>query len=249
MGVTVDSHVARPDSRVSSAAYPRILGARGADAAEVSRTFRYGVSFCCRWSFLVVPIEASEFEVEFFLRGVECDTRFAKKRSWKLFFLFFSHSVVAFWEFGIWGKSFTSRAVEFLWLGACIGVGSRRVGVLGRKSCFGPLTPITLAALPLTPPILCAAPPIPLPSWPPPSHLLLSQALAATHQTLAPHLLLPWCHSLPLGSPSRGANLQRFSVEGGREEEKGENPRWFLCLSLVHFMRQSNCLDVACAIW
>jgi hypothetical protein len=34
----------------------------------------------------VVPIEASEFEVEFFLRGVECDTRFAKKRSWGLFF-------------------------------------------------------------------------------------------------------------------------------------------------------------------
>jgi hypothetical protein len=37
----------------------------------------------------VVPIEASEFEVEFFLRGVECDTRFAKKGSWRLFFLFF----------------------------------------------------------------------------------------------------------------------------------------------------------------
>jgi hypothetical protein len=38
----------------------------------------------------VVPIEASEFEVEFFLRGVDCDTRFAKKRSWRVFFLFFS---------------------------------------------------------------------------------------------------------------------------------------------------------------
>jgi hypothetical protein len=37
----------------------------------------------------VVPIEASEFEVEFFLRGVECDTQFAKKRSWSLFFLCF----------------------------------------------------------------------------------------------------------------------------------------------------------------
>jgi hypothetical protein len=44
----VDSHVARPESRVSSAAYPRILEARGADAAEVPRTFGYGVSFCCR---------------------------------------------------------------------------------------------------------------------------------------------------------------------------------------------------------
>jgi hypothetical protein len=60
------------------------------------------------------------------------------------------------------------------------------VGVLGRESCFGPLTPITLAALPLTPPSLCSRPHS-LPSWPPPpSHLLLSQALAATHQTLAP---------------------------------------------------------------
>ena len=42
------------------------------------------------------------------------------------------------------------------------------MGVLGRKSCFGPLTPITLAALPLTPHSLCSRPPIPLPSWPPP---------------------------------------------------------------------------------
>jgi hypothetical protein len=134
-------------------------------------------------------------------------------------FYFFSLSVVAFWEFGIWGKTFTSRAVEFLWLGACIGVGSRRVGVLGRKSCFGPLTPITLAALPLTPHSLCS-PPIPLPSWPPPSHLLLSQALAATHQTLA---------ALPPISSSHGAircrsdlrhvvQIFNGSVEGGREE-------------------------------
>jgi hypothetical protein len=139
------------------------------------------------------------------------------------FFLSFGGCVLGIWNLR---KTFTSRAVEFLWLGACIGVGSRRVGVLGRKSCFSPLTPIPLAALPLTSPSLCSRPPIPLPSWPPPSHLLLSQALAATHQTLAaPHLLLPWCHSLPLGSPSRGANLQRFSMEGGREEEKGENPR------------------------
>jgi hypothetical protein len=67
----------------------------------------------------VVPIEASDFEVEFFLRGVECDTRFAKKRSWRLFFfllfLFFSHSVDALWGFGNFGrKTFTSRIVEFL---------------------------------------------------------------------------------------------------------------------------------------
>ena len=60
------------------------------------------------------------------------------------------------------------------------------MGVLGRKSCFGPLTPITLAALPLTPPSLCSRPPFPYPLGRPPSHLLLSQALAATHQTLAP---------------------------------------------------------------
>jgi hypothetical protein len=52
------------------------------------------------------------------------------------------------------------------------------------------------------------------------------QTLAATHQTLAaPHLLLPRCFSLPLGSTSRGANLRLFSVERRREEGKGENPR------------------------
>jgi hypothetical protein len=53
----------------------------------------------------VVPIEASEFEVEFFLRGVECDTRFAKKRSWRLFFFcIFSHLGDALWGFGICRK-------------------------------------------------------------------------------------------------------------------------------------------------
>jgi hypothetical protein len=60
------------------------------------------------------------------------------------------------------------------------------VGVLGRESCFGPLTPITLAALPPNPPSLCSPPHSPtLLAAAPPSHLLLSQALAATHQTLA----------------------------------------------------------------
>jgi hypothetical protein len=39
--------------------------------------------------YFVISIEASEFEVEFFLRGVECDPWFAKKRSWSLFFLGF----------------------------------------------------------------------------------------------------------------------------------------------------------------
>ena len=75
-----DSCVARPDSRVSSAAYLRILGAWGADAAEVPELFVM-CEFCwfINLSF-VVPIEASEFEVEFFLRGVECDTQFPKGR-------------------------------------------------------------------------------------------------------------------------------------------------------------------------
>jgi hypothetical protein len=76
----------------------------------------------------VVPIEASEFEVEFFLRGVECDTRFAKKKSWRLFFLFFPHSIVAFLGISNLWKTFTTRAVEFLWFGACDGVGSCHVG-------------------------------------------------------------------------------------------------------------------------
>jgi hypothetical protein len=94
----VDFCVERPDSRVSSAAYPRILGARGADAAEVPQTFRYGVSFCCHWSFLVVPIEASEFEVKFFLRGVECDTQFSEKKLNFSFSLFFRD--LCSWGFG-----------------------------------------------------------------------------------------------------------------------------------------------------
>jgi hypothetical protein len=95
----VDSRVARPDSRVSSASYPRILGAQGADAAEVPRTSRYGVSFCHRWSFLVVPIEASEFEVEFFLSGVECDTQFSKKKLNFFFSLFFRDLCSWGWRF------------------------------------------------------------------------------------------------------------------------------------------------------
>jgi hypothetical protein len=75
----------------------------------------------------VIPIEASEFEVEFFLRWVECDTRFAKKRSRGLFFLFFPHPVVVLGIWNLW-KTFTTRAVEFILFGACDGVGSCRVG-------------------------------------------------------------------------------------------------------------------------
>jgi hypothetical protein len=82
----------------------------------------------------VVLIEASEFEVEFFLRGVECDTRFAKKRSWRLFFCFFRIRLLRFGDLEFVEKSFTSRAVEFVWLGACDGVESYRVGKLGRDS-------------------------------------------------------------------------------------------------------------------
>jgi hypothetical protein len=102
-----------------------------------------------------------------------CDTQFAKKRSWRLFFLFFfSHSVVAFWGFGIWEKSFTSRAVEFIWLGACDWVRSCRVGELGRDSWFGPLTfPNPSRPFPPNPSPLCAAPPpfsLPFGRHPPP---------------------------------------------------------------------------------
>jgi hypothetical protein len=53
-----------------------------------------------------------------------------------LFFVVFvfSHSGDALWGFGIFGKTFTSRTIEFLWLGACDGVRSCRVGELGRES-------------------------------------------------------------------------------------------------------------------
>jgi hypothetical protein len=55
--------------------------------------------------------------------GSLCDTRFAKKRSWRLFSFFvvfvFFHSVDVLWGFGNFGrKTFTSRIVEFLWLDA-----------------------------------------------------------------------------------------------------------------------------------
>jgi hypothetical protein len=142
--------------------------------------------------------------------------------------LFFSHSVDAFWEFGIWGKSFTSREVEFVWLGACDGVGSCHVGELGRDSCFGPLTSLTLAApFPLTPPPLCSPPSFSPPLAAPP--LISSFPNSCSHtpnpSRPPPDLLLPRCFSLPLRSTSRGANLRLFSVEGRREEGKGENPR------------------------
>jgi hypothetical protein len=55
------------------------------------------------------------------------------------FFVFFSHLGDALWEFGIFGKTFTSKTVEFLWLDACDGVGSCRVGELGRESRSGSL--------------------------------------------------------------------------------------------------------------
>jgi hypothetical protein len=97
-----DSCVARPDTRVSSAAYLRILGA---DAVEVPELF-FMCEFCwfINLSFLV-PIEASEFEVEFFLRGVECDTQFSKRREIKVysFFLCFLLRVPCYGGFGILG--------------------------------------------------------------------------------------------------------------------------------------------------
>jgi hypothetical protein len=117
------------------------------------------------------------------------------------------------------------------------------VGVLGRESCFGPLTPITLAALPLTPLLCAATPPIPYSlGRRPPSHLLLSQALAATHQTLAApsspppkvpfvaaRISVAWCKSSTVFGGGR---------KGGR---KGGEPKVIFVFI--------NCLDVACAIW
>jgi hypothetical protein len=49
-------------------------------------------------------------------------------------FVFFLIRLLRFGDLEFVEKSFTSRAVEFVWLGACDGVGSYRVGVLGRDS-------------------------------------------------------------------------------------------------------------------
>ena len=88
----------------------------------------------------VISIEASEFEVQFFLRGVECDTQFAKKRSWSLFFLsFFSLSGGALLGFGIFGKH--SLVNSRILVDSCAGVRSWRVNELGRGSRSGPLVP------------------------------------------------------------------------------------------------------------
>jgi hypothetical protein len=146
-------------------------------------------------------------------------------------FCFFSHSVDAFWEFGIWGKSFTSRAVEFVWLGACDGVGSCRVGELGRDSCFGPLTFPNLSR-PFSPNPPCAAAPPLISSFP--------NSCSHTPNPSRPHLLLPRCFSLPLGSMLRGANLRLFSVEGRREEGKGGEPKVIFVFISCSFVLQSN---------
>jgi hypothetical protein len=147
-----------------------------------------------------------------------------------------------FWEFGIWGKSFTSRAVEFVWLGACDGVGSYRVGELGRDSCFGPLTfpnpsrPFS----PNPPPPPCAAPPI-LPTFGrPPSHLLLFQTLAATHQTLAP--LSPPPKVLFVASQIYVAWCKSSIVFGGGKKggRKGGEPKVIFVFISYSFVLQSN---------
>jgi hypothetical protein len=63
-----------------------------------------------------------------------CDTRFAKKRSWSLFFLcfvLFLFRVVRFRDLEVW-EAFTSITVEWL-------VGSCRASELGHGSQSGPL--------------------------------------------------------------------------------------------------------------
>jgi hypothetical protein len=159
--------------------------------------------------------------------------------------LFFSHSVDAFWAFGIWGKSFTSRAVEFVWLGLCDRVGSYRVGELGHDSCFGPLTfPNPSRPFSPNPPPPCAAPPHSPNLWPPPP--LSSppfQTLAATHQTLAaptppsspPKVLfvaariyIAWCKSSIVFGGGK---------KGGR---KGGEPKVIFVFISCSFVLQSN---------
>jgi hypothetical protein len=76
-----------------------------------------------KWQIQIAPVI-----LEWYPKLYLCDTRFAKKRSCGLFFLFFSSfgcCILGIWN--LW-KAFTTRTVEFLWFGACDGVGSCRVG-------------------------------------------------------------------------------------------------------------------------
>jgi hypothetical protein len=63
----------------------------------------------------------------------KCDTRFAKKRSWGLFFFcFFPHPVVVLGIWNLW-KTFITRAVEFIWFGACDGGRELSRGLVGPR--------------------------------------------------------------------------------------------------------------------
>jgi hypothetical protein len=83
----------------------------------------------------------------------------------------------------------------------------------------------TLAALPPNPLPLCAAAPTSHTPWPPPPFPSLPLSiLAATPPYPSPpppNLLLPRCQSLPLGSSSRGANLQSFWWRKEGRKERG----------------------------
>jgi hypothetical protein len=135
----VDSHVARPDSRVSSTAYLRILGARGADAEEVTRTFRYGGEFL---SSLVFPSHSNRsirIRGRILFKGVECDTQFSKKkRNWSLlFFSLFPLAGPVLWGGLEFEEVNICKTVKFMF-DVCAGVGSSGVGlVLGCWSRSG----------------------------------------------------------------------------------------------------------------
>jgi hypothetical protein len=81
----------------------------------------------------VVLIEASEFKVEFFFRGVECDTQFAKKNKKKLKFTFFCVYSCGFHAMGgLEFKEINIRKTVKCMFDVC---GGRE---LGRRVGFGP---------------------------------------------------------------------------------------------------------------
>jgi hypothetical protein len=153
----------------------------------------------------------------------------------------FSHSVDAFWEFGIWGKSFTSRAVEFVWLSTCDRVGSCRVGELGRDSCFGPLT-FPNPRRPFSPNLPLVQPPLILPTFGRRPPLISSFPNSCSHTPNPSRPPSPPPKVLFVAARIYVASCKSSIVFGGGKKggRKGGEPKMIFVFISCSFVLQSN---------